>query len=76
MKTRHDGDCSIYASLVNGNPEDGICNCGYGLECMRKGNYSEMYSGELTRKLDRIRVIDSDLINKLFMNINEDDIED
>lgn len=33
LKTRHDGDCTIYASLVNGNPNDGICTCGYAHDC-------------------------------------------
>lgn len=47
MKSNHDGDCSIYASLVNRNPEDGICNCGYGLQELRKsGDKQEMYSEE------------------------------
>lgn len=50
-KTRHNGDCAIYASLVNERPEDGICTCGYGVQCMREGNDSEMYSKELEEKL-------------------------
>lgn len=28
--TRHDGDCTWYASLTNGSSMDGICTCGYG----------------------------------------------
>jgi len=42
----HSGDCTIFATLNNGNPEDGICICGYGLEKMRQGDLSEMYSDE------------------------------
>lgn len=53
-KTRHEGDCSIYSSLCNGMPEDGICTCGYGAQIMReKGSFREMYSKEL--KVRRIR---------------------
>ena len=47
-KKDHAGDCLIYSILHNGNPEDGICNCGYGLQKRRKdGDISEMYSKEL-----------------------------
>lgn len=53
MKTQHDGDCSIYASLDNvGVPEAGICTCGYGHQLMRTGDYSQVYSGELLKKLE------------------------
>ena len=52
MKTKHDGDCSIYACLENSNLEDGICTCGYGHQLMRGCNYSEMYSKELQEKLE------------------------
>ncbi len=53
-KTRHDGDCSIYASLDNyGVPEAGICTCGYGhQELWRTGNPSKLYSDELMKKLE------------------------
>jgi len=47
MKTKHDGDCTIYSSLINGSPENGICTCGYGWQRVREGNWSEMYSREL-----------------------------
>ncbi len=46
MKTRHDGDCTIYAAMQNGRPWDGICTCGHGWEEFRKGNSSEMMSEE------------------------------
>jgi hypothetical protein len=42
----HDGDCSIYASMVNQCPEDGICTCGYGHQMRRECDYSHMYSDE------------------------------
>jgi len=47
----HAGDCSFYSSLDNGNPEDGICTCGYGLQQMRRGDNSHMYSEELGKRL-------------------------
>ena len=55
MKTRHDGDCSIYFCLDNKTPENGICMCGYGRQQMRKGNYEHMYSSELQAKLTKNR---------------------
>lgn len=50
-KTRHDGDCTIYASLDNiGMPEAGICTCGYGHQKNRQdGHQDEMYSQELKK---------------------------
>ena len=52
MKTRHDGDCSVYASLGNYDmPEAGICTCGYAHEQQFQGNHNEMYSEELLAKL-------------------------
>ncbi len=53
MKTRHDGDCSIYASLDNNIPEAGICTCGYGHQLMGQEDYSQMYSEELRKKLEK-----------------------
>lgn len=50
-KTKHDGDCTIYAVLDNGNPTDGICTCGYGADMRRKCNYDYIYSQELRDKL-------------------------
>lgn len=67
MKMQHDGDCTIYASLSNiGMPEAGICTCGYGHQRMRTGDYSEMYSGELEKKLENERVINDSEIEKIF----------
>ena len=53
MKTRHDGDCSIYASLSNiSMPEAGICTCGFAHQEKIKGDGSEdMYSRELEEKM-------------------------
>ena len=45
-KEGHSGDCTIYASMNNGQPTDGICTCGYGLRMTRKCEYHEMYSKE------------------------------
>jgi hypothetical protein len=48
MKTQHDGDCTIGASLNDTSmPEAGICVCGYGYQQARKGDWSEMYSEKL-----------------------------
>ncbi len=56
MKTRHDGDCDIYASLDNiGKPEAGICTCGYGSQVrFETGDDLEMYSEERLSKLENI----------------------
>lgn len=42
----HAGDCTIYRSVANGRPADGICTCGYGWTLVRQGDWSEMYSAE------------------------------
>lgn len=52
MKTGHDGDCSIYSCLCNGNPEDGICTCGYGHQQRYNGKDEEMYSWEVLMKIN------------------------
>ena len=49
-KTAHDGDCTIYSSLCNKNPYDGICTCGYGWQRFRAGDRSAMIAAE--RKAD------------------------
>jgi len=54
--TKHDGDCTIYASLVNGSPECGICTCGSGWKEVRKGNWDHMYSDELEEKMKQERI--------------------
>ena len=53
MKTRHDGDCSIYASLDNNIPEAGVCTCGYGHQLRGQADYSQRYSKELSEKLEK-----------------------
>lgn len=45
-RTRHDGDCSIYRSLSNGCPHDGICTCGYSHERLFECDSSQMFSEE------------------------------
>jgi hypothetical protein len=55
VKTRHDGDCTIYSSPANKNPWDGICTCGYGLQLLRKEDSSEMCSRELRERLENER---------------------
>lgn len=59
MKTKHDGDCSIYSALLNSTPEDGICTCGYAHErqpeMFETGRtaewYTLMYSEELLERM-------------------------
>lgn len=46
VRRQHDGDCTIYSSLVNGSALDGICTCGYGWECVRHGDWEKMFSDE------------------------------
>jgi len=65
MKTQHDGDCTIDFSLVSGKPENGICTCGYGLQLMRQGDYSQMYSEDFSKRLES-----SNLVRRM-----EEDIE-
>jgi len=48
MKTRHDGDCSIYAVLSNKRPEDGICTCGYGHQLIVKRDSQRSRSNDIT----------------------------
>ena len=53
-KTKHDGDCKIYAALENpDNCLNGVCICGYGKQILKKQeSYREMCSQEL---LDELR---------------------
>lgn len=51
MRTQHEGDCTFGAKRHDGSPENGICICGYGLQQMRQGDWSQMYSTELRIKL-------------------------
>lgn len=46
--TQHAGDCTIYASVINQMPFDGICTCGYGWHLVREtgGDWKEMRSEE------------------------------
>jgi len=50
----HAGDCTIYSSLQNMKPTDGICTCGFGWSCVRLGDWSHMYSDEKKRQLGLI----------------------
>jgi len=73
MKTGHDGDCSIYASLDNSDmPEAGICTCGYGRERLRRGDYSEIYSRELSAKLQARRNVGS-LVSQIEAHLEDRD---
>ncbi len=66
----HAKDCTIRSPISNGNYEDGLCTCGYGLQEKRKGDCSKMYSKELLKELGELKV-DSiserrELTDKLF----------
>ena len=53
----HLGDCTIYRSIVNQSPEDGICTCGYGWSLVRRdADWSQMYSAERTAEMERVAV--------------------
>jgi hypothetical protein len=70
IKDRHDGDCSIYSSVINGRPEDGICCCGYGIQVRRHlGDDSQMYSAERLESLRTDSVDGEELID--LHDINE-----
>ena len=56
----HAGDCTIFAALMNGSPEDGICTCGYGRERVRHGDRSEMYSEERNLAIQKRKVVKND----------------
>lgn len=52
-KAAHSGDCTIYRSLVNRSPEDGICTCGYGWSLVRRdADWSQMYSEERSSEME------------------------
>lgn len=48
IRTGHWGDCTIYSTLDNGNPTDGICTCGYGWDHLGRsgGSFEHVYSKE------------------------------
>ncbi len=72
MHTDHYSYCTIYSSLINKNPEDGICTCGYGLqERILNGNFSEMYSEELLNKVHKEKKVPHHLVS-LIKKILED----
>ncbi len=68
MRTRHDGDCTIYASLINDRPEVGICTCGYGWQYVWQfdGDFKHMYSEELQNKLKD----EKDISKKVYSFVN------
>lgn len=75
-KARHDGNCTIYAALANGNPEDGICTCGYARGRKGEGDYiTSLYSPELLKKLEKeskgIIRNSSNLIRKMLKGAGE-----
>lgn len=39
MKTKHDGDCSLFSSVKNGNLTDGICTCGFAHDLIGQGGF-------------------------------------
>ena len=72
---KHDGDCTIYAAIINGNATDGMCTCGYGRKVLREtGSQSEMYSEErvesLVKEEDPIKKIVCKDCGTLTVNVN------
>jgi hypothetical protein len=65
---RHSGDCTIYASMCNGTPTDGICTCGYGLRMSRKCDFQHQYSKEHPSYFDITEITEKDVeeLNKFF----------
>ncbi len=53
MRTKHDGDCTIFSAMCNDRPEDGICTCGFGRVFLYEhdGNIDMMYSEERLESL-------------------------
>ncbi len=52
-RTKHSGDCSIYACREGTDKlEQGICCCGYGHQLTWDGDQSEMYSQELLTMME------------------------
>jgi len=48
IRTRHSGDCSIFACREGSDElEQGICCCGFGHQRQWDGDHSEMYSKEV-----------------------------
>jgi len=53
IRTRHDGDCSIFACREGSDClEQGICCCGFGHQNHWHGGEPEMYSNELLKMID------------------------
>lgn len=68
----HFKDCTIYDSLTNGKPTDGICTCGYGFRVLQESKMdSEMYSRarrvrmEKDSRLERVMRVPSDSADAL-----------
>lgn len=70
-KPKHAGDCTIYSSLCNQRPTDGICTCGYALRKQREvGEEDDFYSEERKATMPQLSPEEQkaaeDLLNKLF----------
>ena len=70
ISNKHSGDCTIYASLVNGMPYDGICTCGVGFERIREGSHDDMFSEEREEHEDRYTKLLA-IAEEMAKNINE-----
>ena len=52
MKTKHDENCKIYLALSSNLYRAGTCNCGYGVEFLRREeDVSQMLSAEYRQKM-------------------------
>jgi len=78
-KTKHDGDCTIYSSLINGRPTDGICTCGYSHQLKYDGDLSEMYSEEKLKLMEdsarQYDILSSDEMKRKHSDFNDEDVK-
>ncbi|MBF0098696.1 MAG: hypothetical protein HQM05_15330 [Magnetococcales bacterium] len=77
IRKHHDGDCTIYSSMINGAPWDGICTCGYGLSVLRegKGDHSQLLSQERIASLPQAsesEEIEKEKAMQVFLNVYKD----
>lgn len=77
-KTCHDDDCSIHDGYDEYYPASGICTCGYGLECERMGDHSQLYSrdrqGHIDIALDTHEDDDDDDVDLVCPYCGSDDV--
>lgn len=86
MKANHDADCDIYASLSSGRYTDGVCTCGYALQCRRQGNDDKWYSLDRRQRMCEhiehatfgriVLELTKESIVEGYFNVNAEDLAD